>query len=406
MTLEHLGAHESTYPFEQRALFDLGDADLQRIWDIGWRTARLDAHETYMDTPYYEQLQYIGDTRIQALISYAVAGDDRLARQAIAAFANPHIPEGLTQSRYPSNLQQIIPPFSLYWIGMLDDLYWYRPDAQTVTENLQGTRDVLAWFFGYLEPDGLLREPSYWNFVDWVPDSATMPAFDMHGESCVLSLEMAGALRDASELERAFGNPTIATSYERSLQRMRRGIYTRCWSPERKLLADTPDRTLFSEHANILGVLYDVIPKADQQDVLRRIVNDKEHLTPARITFASIWRERWSMPGWLSVPLVTGAVARAAADGLQHLAGNAGRYPLRLARVERASDVRSADCCRRSSSGSPRLPHGEDRSRAWRFEKAHSPLSAPTGRDHGAVRFDRARSARRDYSAAGPARHL
>jgi alpha-L-rhamnosidase len=285
LTLERVSAHESTYPFEQRANFDSGDADLQRIWEIGWRTARLDAHETYMDTPYYEQLQYIGDTRIQALISYAVTGDDRLARQAIEAFANSHISEGLTQSRYPSSLQQSIPPFSLDWIGMLDDLYWYRPNAQIVTKNLQGTRDVLAWFFGYLEPDGLLREPPYWNFVDWVPEGEKIPTFDAHGESCVLSLEMVGALRDASELERALGSSAIATSYEASLKHMRDGIYERCWSPGRRLLADTPDRTIFSEHANILGVLYDVIPKADQQDVLRRIVNDHEHLIPASYYF-------------------------------------------------------------------------------------------------------------------------
>jgi alpha-L-rhamnosidase len=285
LTLDHLGAHESTYPFEQRALFDSGDADLQHIWEIGWRTARLDAHETYMDTPYYEQLQYIGDTRIQALISYAVTGDDRLAQQAIAAFANSHIPEGLTQSRYPSSVQQIIPPFSLYWIGMLDDLYWYRPDTQIVTENLQGTRDVLAWFFGYLQPDGLLREPPYWNFVDWVPEGQKIPTFDAHGESCVLSLELAGALRDASELERAVGDPAIAASYDARLKHMREGIYERCWSSERKLLADTPDRSLFSQHANILGVLYDVIPSGEQQDVLRRMVNDQEHLTPASYYF-------------------------------------------------------------------------------------------------------------------------
>jgi alpha-L-rhamnosidase len=285
LTLEHLGAHESTYPFEQRAQFDAGDAALQKIWEIGWRTARLDAHETYMDTPYYEQLQYIGDTRIQALISYAVTGDDRLARQAIEAFANSHIPEGLTQSRYPSSLEQIIPPFSLYWIGMLDDLYWYRPDAQIVKENLQGTRDVLAWFYAYLDSDGLLREPPYWNFVDWVPEDQKIPTFDVHGESCVLSLEMMGALKDASELEHALGNPAIGASYEASLKRMREGVYQRCWSPERKLLADTPDRTVFSEHANILGVLYDVIPKAEQQDVLQRIVNDREHLMPASYYF-------------------------------------------------------------------------------------------------------------------------
>ena len=289
LTLEHLGAHESTYPFEQRAQFDAGDAasqkDLIRIWEIGWRTARLDAHETYMDTPYYEQLQYIGDTRIQALISYAVTGDDRLARQAIEAFANSHIPEGLTQSRYPSSLEQIIPPFSLYWIGMLDDLYWYRPDAQIVKENLQGTRDVLAWFYAYLDSDGLLREPPYWNFVDWVPEDQKIPTFDAHGESCVLSLEMMGALKDASELEHALGNPAIGASYEASLKQMREGVYQRCWSPERKLLADTPDRTVFSEHANILGVLYDVIPKAEQQDVLQRVVNDREHLMPASYYF-------------------------------------------------------------------------------------------------------------------------
>lgn len=285
VTLDHLAAHESTYPFQQRALFDSGEQDLQRIWEIGWRTARLDAHETYMDTPYYEQLQYIGDTRIQALISYAVTGDDRLARQAISAFANSKIPEGLTQSRYPSSLEQIIPPFSLYWIGMLDDLYWYRPDAQIVRDNLQGTRDVLAWFFAYLQPDGLLREPPYWNFVDWVPEGQTIPTYDSRGESCVLSLELAGALHDASELERALGDSSIAASYDLRLAHLRDAIHERCWSPKRKLLADSPDQTIFSEHANILGVLYDVIPKAEQEEILRRIVNDKEHLIPASYYF-------------------------------------------------------------------------------------------------------------------------
>ncbi len=285
LTLNHLAAHESTYPFRQRAGFDSGDPDLQRIWEIGWRTARLDAHETYMDTPYYEQLQYVGDTRIQALISYAVAGDDRLARQAITAFANSKIPEGLTQSRYPSSLEQIIPPFSLYWIGMLHDLYWYRPDAQVVRDNLQGARDVLAWFFNYLQPDGLLREPRYWNFVDWVPEGQRIPTYDRQGESCVLSLELAGALLDASELERALGDSTVAAAYDSRLAGLRDAIHQRCWSPKRKLLADSPDKTVFSEHANILGVLYDVIPKPEQQEILQRIVNDREHLIPASYYF-------------------------------------------------------------------------------------------------------------------------
>ena len=126
LTLNSLTARFTAYPFEERATFQSPDAQLDDIWNISWRTARLDAHETYMDTPYYEQLQYVGDTRIQALISYAVASDDRLARQALAAFDDSRFPDGITRSRYPSSLAQTIPTFSLLWIGMVRD-YWLLP---------------------------------------------------------------------------------------------------------------------------------------------------------------------------------------------------------------------------------------------------------------------------------------
>ncbi|HWC20518.1 MAG TPA: family 78 glycoside hydrolase catalytic domain, partial [Terriglobales bacterium] len=146
LRLEGLHTWFTAYPFAERAHFRSDDSSLKPIWDVGWRTARLDAHDTYMDTPYWERLQYIGDTRIQALISYAVAGDDRLARQAIEAFNNSRIPDGLTQSRYPSSLVQMIPTFSLLWIGMVHDFWLYRGDSEFVRSQLPGTRTVLDWY--------------------------------------------------------------------------------------------------------------------------------------------------------------------------------------------------------------------------------------------------------------------
>ena len=113
-----------------------------------------------MDTPYYEQLQYIGDTRIQALISYTVADDDRLGRAGHQAFDDSRIPEGITRSRYPSSLPQNIPTFSLLWIGMVHDCWMYRPDPQIVRDSLPGTRDVLTWFAKYETPSGLLEPAS------------------------------------------------------------------------------------------------------------------------------------------------------------------------------------------------------------------------------------------------------
>ncbi len=288
LTLESLKAYFTAYPFEERAKFDSADPDLAKIWDISWRTARDDAHETYMDTPYYEQLQYVGDTRIQALISYTVAGDDRLGRQAIAAFDDSRIPEGITRSRYPSNLPQNIPTFSLLWIGMLHDYWMYRPDPHFVRDHLAGTRDVLGWFSHYEAPDGLLRQLPWWSFIDWVP-SGEIPTYDTHGESCVTTLQYLGALTEASDLERNLGDPILATRYQSKAEHTRAGLTSKCWVPSRGLLADNPDQKIFSQQANILGVLFDVIPKDRQQDVLRRMLSIEPGTTPDGMLSASYY---------------------------------------------------------------------------------------------------------------------
>jgi hypothetical protein len=126
----------SAIPFERRARLEADDPGLARIQEVGWRTARLCAHETYMDCPYYEQLQYVGDTRIQALVSLYNSGDARLMRNAIDQIDDSRISSGATMSRYPTRLPQFIPSFSLWWIGMLHDYWWYVDDPAFVRRML------------------------------------------------------------------------------------------------------------------------------------------------------------------------------------------------------------------------------------------------------------------------------
>jgi hypothetical protein len=288
LTLESFTASFTAYPFEERAKLQTGDADLDKIWDISWRTARLDAHETYMDTPYFEQLQYIGDTRIQALISYTVGGDDRLGRQALEAFDDSRFPEGLTRSRYPSVLPQTIPTFSLLWIGMLRDYWMYRPDPAPVRSSLPGTRAVLGWFGSHEKENGLLEKLPWWSFIDWVSSGET-PTYDSHGESCITTLEYLGALIDGADLEQNLGDPVIAGRYRERASRVRAGLYGKCWNADRQLLADNPDQKVFSQQANILGVLYDVIPEGRQQQVLRKMVGIEPGTTPDGVLSASYY---------------------------------------------------------------------------------------------------------------------
>src|SRR6202142_2731487 len=126
LTIEDLHPTSLGYPLERRARLETDDPGLDRILETGWRTARLCAFETYMDCPYYEQLQYVGDTRIQSLVSLYVSGDDRLMRNAIDLLDHSRISDGLTQSRYPSAMPQVINTFSLFWIEMVHDYWMHR----------------------------------------------------------------------------------------------------------------------------------------------------------------------------------------------------------------------------------------------------------------------------------------
>jgi alpha-L-rhamnosidase len=271
LTLESLTAEFTAYPFEEKANFNSPDNGLKQIWDISWRTAQLDAHETYMDTPYYEQLQYVGDTRIQALISYAVAGDDRLARQALESFDASRIPDGITRSRYPSSLAQTIPTFSLLWIGMVRDWWDYRPDPEPVRASLPGVRTVLDWFGRYEQPDGLLRKLPWWSFIDWVPQGE-IPTYDANGESCTTTLQYLGALDDGAALEKGLGDPLLAEKDSQRAAHMRSALTAKCWDAKRSLMAETPEHKGFSQQASILGVLFDVVPKASQHAVMEYVL--------------------------------------------------------------------------------------------------------------------------------------
>lgn len=161
--LRNVQAVETGYPLHPDA--DFQAETTKGIWEASIRTAQLCAGETYFDCPYYEQLQYVGDTRIQALIGYYLSRDRALQRNAVEQFSWSVMPDGLTQSRYPSRQAQVIPPFSLWWVMMLYDQWLYDRVPVSRLHLDQAHRVIDAW-------DRLLEgspERTYWTFADWVP---------------------------------------------------------------------------------------------------------------------------------------------------------------------------------------------------------------------------------------------
>jgi hypothetical protein len=276
LIIDDLYGMATGYPFTVKASFTSNDASLQQIWETGWRTAQLCAGETYFDCPYYEQLQYEGDTRIQSLISLYVTGDDRLMRKAILDFYHSRVPEGLTQGRYPSSRLQVIPPFSLFWVSMLHDYWMHRKDTKFVSDFLVPVTGVLNWFEKNIDTTKQMLGPmKWWSFVDWnnafpggTPDGA------MDGNSSIITLQFVNTLQQAAELFAYFGKTNEANHYKQLAATLSKHTYKQCFDTKKGEMANTPLKNTFSQHASIMAVLTGTVPQADMKKVMEKVLYD------------------------------------------------------------------------------------------------------------------------------------
>ncbi|MDB5123176.1 MAG: Bacterial alpha-L-rhamnosidase [Mucilaginibacter sp.] len=271
------------YPFKRTAVFNTDNTEIKQILDIGWRTARLNAWETYTDCPYYEQLQYIGDTRIQAMISYYNTNDDRLARNALTLMDHSRIAEGVTRSCYPTKGTQIISTFSLWYICMLHDYWMYRNDSDFIKNKLIGERAVLDFFSKYQQPDGSLKDTPYWAFVDWAGNLAG-GVKGADGSAAIYDLQLLWAYQWAAEMEAKIGLQDYARIYHQKAAQLKTTIQRKYWDPVKKLYADTKEKTGYSQHVNSLAILTGMVSAVDMPAVVNRLLNDKS-LTQCTVYF-------------------------------------------------------------------------------------------------------------------------
>ena len=267
------------YPFEEVASFKTSEPVFANIWEVGWRTQKLCSGENYFDCPYYEQLQYAGDTRIQCLVSSYVSGDFRLFKNALEAYNHSKMPFGLTQSRYPSFDTQIIPTFSLVWITMLHDYWMLNPESDFLEKSMPDILDIVEWFENRLDDNNMLGHLEYWQFVDWVNYEGWehgVPPGVYHDNSAIISLQLVYTLQKAAALLKNYNRPDEAKRMELLGEKIKAGVLKLCWVEEKGLISDTPDKKLFSQHTNALAILTETIAPKVAKKVMEKVLSEEE----------------------------------------------------------------------------------------------------------------------------------
>ncbi len=266
----------SAYPFTNATQFSApGNDRLGKILEIGWHTARLCANETYMDCPYYEQLQYFGDTRIQAMISLYNTTDRYMVKNAIEQGRQSIVADGITMSRYPSSVHQFISSFSLWWICMGHDYWMYRGDEAYMQTLLPAYRGVLAWYEQWLKPDSSLGYVPHWFFADWAAGfDYGEPVREKDGNSAFQDLMYLLTLDAVADMEEAIGLPVMAVHYREIATRIRETMMPKYWNATRGLFADTHDHRSYSQHVNALAVLAGIVKGNEATSVVTRMLQD------------------------------------------------------------------------------------------------------------------------------------
>lgn len=257
---------ETRYPLEMEGSIHCSDERLNQIVHPSFRTLQMCAHESYMDCPYWEQLMYVGDTRIQSLITYVSTLDDRLPRKALDMFRasrNNHL--GLVNCAYPDQAGKHISSFSLWWVAMVYDYALWRGDVEWVRLMMSSVRDELDRLLLYRSSNGAVQLPISWNFMDWqtAPSDAWNQGVPPHGAdrlNAAYNLQMIHTLELVAKLEAYLGEREMELRARRLAKELSGVVQKLFWNEERGLFADDTDHQYYSEHPQVLSLLCESIP--------------------------------------------------------------------------------------------------------------------------------------------------
>jgi len=272
LTIRRLGIIETGYPANFTAQFDCSDPGMDGIIKVMERGLECCGHEIMVDCPYYEQLSYVGDTRLQALCWMVLGEDDRLVKRELELFDWSRSKTGYVAERYPSDPYQLSLTFSMIWVLLLGDFSRWRDDPEFVRARMPGMRSLLDLMLRLRNETGLLERLPGWSFVDWVDEWNQGIAPGARDGSCViLDLLFLLALRTARGLEDSFGEAELSARWERLANEHSSAIRESYWDSEIQMYTDVPGRKEhLSLHAQSLAVIAGLHSSNEGKALMRR----------------------------------------------------------------------------------------------------------------------------------------
>lgn len=283
VTLDAITALFRSFPVMHVGSFSCSDEALNKIWGIGPWTLQICAHDTWMDTPWREQTQYIsGDTRYNLRYSsYALAPNIRQLHDyniLSGAYSHRHSEEGAIRARYPTGFKTgprsstYIPDYQLEWILMLKEYQMYFDHPDLLEQVYPQMKGVLSYFKSHLsEERGLVGKVHGWVVLD---HPSTFPQ-DVDGECTAMNCLYYGALNTAAWIAREImEDPAQAAVWEQEAATLKRAIQKHLWSEQDKAFRDGYESNRITQQTQVYALLYGLVPEAHLDEVVQFMVDE------------------------------------------------------------------------------------------------------------------------------------
>ena len=290
LAVKRMDILETRYPLLDEGAFSTSDASLSDIRSLCLRGLQMCAHEIVMDCPFFEQQMYPGDTRVQLQVQGTVSSDARLRRRAIEIFDRARRSDGYAPMNFPSRAMQDSASFTMCHALMYGDYVKWRGGDAWLKARLPGLAHALASLALLENADGLLTDVPGWRFYDWTVNSGGWwsrghAGNTEDGPSALDNLFYVFALEAASEAAAACGMADQAALWKGRADRTRRAAAAALWDAAAGLVKDRPNqRGPYSEHAQALGILADVVPAADAARHFQNLIS-RDDLVRATVYF-------------------------------------------------------------------------------------------------------------------------
>lgn len=246
--VDTIGLRHAACPIQKTGTFYCPDQRLNQIFSMSVKTAELCMKDTYVDCPGYEQVYWVGDAMITALVNMTCFGQynydqycidltgDSLSdrfyeryREDYKGCENGHY---LTMCAFSDFARGGIPMWSFLWVWQCRNHYLYSGDRKGLEKNYQYVIKLADNCERFKNDRGLLEIEGTWNLIDWANND--LPAY---GEVTSNTAWYAFTCRTAAYFARELGMD--GEGYERKAQEAAIAMQKYCWKESAGGYVDT-----------------------------------------------------------------------------------------------------------------------------------------------------------------------